>query len=88
MDATVQNVQSMLNNMVAEDLCLAMRYIQSLLDKRRAKTKVMADNAEIFDELQELFKDDKGGYESEEDVIRDLAEFRRERMNHANHAGY
>ena len=86
MDVTVQSVQGMLNNLVSEDLRLAMQYIQSLLDKRRSKAA--ASSLEIFDQLHGLFEDDKGGYSSEEDIIRDLAQFRRERMNHENHAGF
>ncbi|MBO4349766.1 MAG: hypothetical protein J6A01_02315 [Proteobacteria bacterium] len=86
MDATVQTVQNMLNALDADDFRTAMRFIQFLQETKKEKTA--ARNLAVFHQLQNMFEDDKGGYTSEEDIIRDLAQFRRERINHEDHAGH
>ena len=78
MDATVQTIQEMLNTLNADNLKTAMRFIQ-FLQTTQNETGV-ANNTANFNQLQTMFADDKGGYDSEEDVIQDLAQFRRERL--------
>lgn len=86
MEATVQTVQNMLNALDADDLRTAIRFIQFLQETKKEKNA--ARNLAVFHQLQNVFDDDKGGYTSEEDLIRDLAQFRRERINHEDHAGH
>lgn len=86
MEATVQTVQNMLNALDADDLRTAIRFIQFLRETKKEKTA--ARNLAVFHQLQKVFDDDKGGYTSEEELIRDLAQFRRERINHEDNAGH
>ena len=63
-----------LNN---EDLRKAISYVEFLYDQRQ---KTDADrNGRIMREIQALIGDDKG-WDSEEEMIKDVAEFRRSRM--------
>ena len=78
MDATIQTIQGMLNTLNADNLKTAMRFIQFLQSTQNEN--VIAKNSAAFNQLQTLFDDDKGGYVSEDDVIQDLAAFRRERL--------
>lgn len=78
MDATVQTIQGMLNTLNADNLKTAMRFIQ-FLQSTQNETNIDNHTAK-FNQLQAMFADDKGGYGSEEDVIQDLAQFRRERL--------
>ena len=70
-----------LNQMLAslnnEDLKKAISYIEFLSEQR---AKAEADrNERIIHEIQELIGNDKGR-DSEEEMIKDMAEFRRSRM--------
>ena len=70
-----------LNQMLAslnnEDLKKAISYIEFLSEQR---AKAEADrNERIIHEIQELIGNDKGR-DSEEEMIKDMAEFRRNRM--------
>ena len=70
-----------LNQMLAslnnEDLKKAISYIEFLSEQR---AKAEADrNERIIHEIQELIGNDKG-WDSEEEMIKDMAEFRRSRM--------
>ena len=70
-----------LNQMLAslnnEDLKKAISYIEFLSEQR---AKAEADrNERIIHEIQELIGNDKG-WDSEEEMIKDIAEFRRNRM--------
>ena len=71
-----------LNKMLAglnnEDLRKAISYVEFLYYQRR---KEDADkNGRIMREIQALIGDDKG-WDSEEEMIKDVAEFRRSRMS-------
>ncbi len=71
-----------LNRMIAglnnEDLKKAISYIEFLYEQRQ---KAEADrNGRIMREIQALIGNDKG-WDSEEDMIKDMAEFRRSRMS-------
>lgn len=55
-----------------------VRFIQYLQSTQ--KESIQDSYTNPFKRLQNLFDDDKGGYSSEEDVVADLAKFRRERM--------
>ncbi|MBQ3402029.1 MAG: hypothetical protein IJG65_01460 [Synergistaceae bacterium] len=66
---------SSLNN---EDLTKAISYVEFLSEQR---AKAEADRTDrIIREIQELIGDDKG-WASEEEMIKDMAEFRRSRMS-------
>lgn len=70
-----------LNQMLAslnnEDLKKAISYIEFLSEQR---VKAEADrNERLIHEIQELIGNDKG-WDSEEEMIKDMAEFRRSRM--------
>ena len=79
MDASVQTVQSLLDKLNPENLQTALRFIQFLQQTQKEKTDT--ENLRVFEQLQDMFKEDKGGYSSEEDMISDLAQFRRGRLN-------
>ena len=79
MDNTVQSAQLMLKTLNSENLKTVIRFIQFLQSMQNERVVVSQDN-DAFIQLQNLFEDDKGGYLSEDDIVQDLAKFRRERM--------
>lgn len=67
----------MLENLDEDDFESAVNYIIFLTDSRK---KRKADKSiEALNEMNALFADDKG-WVSEEDMIKDMAEFRRNRF--------
>lgn len=71
---TVDNLLSTLND---DDYNVAIKFIEFLSNSRkkeRAQKSVAA-----LKEIQGMFSDDKG-WDSEESMIEDMADFRRERM--------
>ena len=79
MDNTVQSAQLMLKTLNSENLKTVIRFIQFLQSMQNERVAASQDN-DAFIQLQNLFEDDKGGYLSEDDIVQDLAKFRRERM--------
>lgn len=79
MDNTVQSAQLMLKTLNSENLKTVIRFIQFLQSMQNERVVASQDN-DAFIQLQNLFEDDKGGYLSEDDIVQDLAKFRRERM--------
>lgn len=70
-------VSDMLNNLEEEDYKAAITFIQYLSDMRKKKRAM--ENEDILMQIQEMFQDDKG-WDDEESMIADMAEFRKERM--------
>ena len=60
-----------------EDYQAAISYIGYLAAMR--KKKRAEDSLKILSDIQSMFKDDKG-WASEQDMLEDMAQFRRERM--------
>ena len=78
METTIKSAQILLQTLNADNLRTAVRFIQFLRSTQKESAQVSATNP--FEQLQNLFEDDKGGYISEDDVVADLAKFRREHM--------
>jgi hypothetical protein len=78
MAPTAVKLNNLLNNLEEEDFNTAISFIQYLSESRKKK------NAEksraLLAEIQENFTDDKG-WDTEEQMLKDMASFRRERMN-------
>lgn len=77
MAPTAIAVNDLLNTLEEEDLMSAISYIQ-FLSVNRKKAKAERSKA-VMKEIQEMFADDKG-WESEEEMLADMAEFRRKRL--------
>lgn len=71
---TVDNLLSTLND---DDYDVAIRFIEFLSNSR--KKERAQKSVTTLKEIQGMFSDDKG-WNSEESMIEDMAEFRRERM--------
>ncbi len=78
MTVTAAIVDDLLSNLEEEDYRTVISFIQYLSDKR--KKEKGQENRKILSEIQSVFQDDKG-WDSEEEMIADMAAFRRERMN-------
>lgn len=77
MDTTATTVRNMLDTLEEEDYKMAVNYIQFLSDSRK-KAKVKKAE-EAMDRIQSIVGSDKG-WGSEEEMLEDMAQFRRERM--------
>ncbi len=74
MAPTAIAVNDLLNTLEEEDLMSALSYIQFLSVNRK---KAKAERSKVaMKEIQEMFADDKG-WESEEEMLADMAEFRK-----------
>ncbi len=74
MAPTAIAVNDLLNTLEEEDLMSALSYIQFLSANRK---KAKAERSKVaMKEIQEMFADDKG-WESEEEMLADMAEFRK-----------
>lgn len=78
MENTIQSAQLMLKTLNSDNLRTVIRFIQFLQSTQNEH--VASQDNDAFIQLQNLFEDDKGGYLSEDDIVQDLAKFRRERM--------
>lgn len=74
-------VNDMLKNLEEEDYKAAIRFIEYLSASR--KEKKAAESKKILTEIQGMFSDNKG-WDSEQSMIEDLADFRRKKM-YENH---
>lgn len=74
---TATVINDMLDGLEEDDLKAAVRFIEYLSDSR--KKKKAQESKALISEIQGIFADDKG-WESEEDMVEDMAAFRRERM--------
>ena len=70
-------INDMLNNLEEEEYKTAITFIEYLSETR--KQKRTNEDKKILSEIQDIFADDKG-WDSEEDMLKDMALFRRERM--------
>ncbi|MDO4336870.1 MAG: hypothetical protein Q4C91_02150 [Eubacteriales bacterium] len=77
MAPTATLINDLLSTLEEEDYNAAIRYIQ-FLSVTRKQTKVEKSKAALA-EIQDMFADDKG-WDSEEDMLADMAEFRRRRL--------
>lgn len=77
MAPTAIAVNDLLDTLEEEDLRSAISYIQ-FLSVNRKKAKAEQSKAAMR-EIQGMFADDKG-WESEEEMLADMAEFRRKRL--------
>jgi hypothetical protein len=69
-------INDMLNSLDEEDYNTAVSFIQYLSYTR--KNKKATDSQNILSEIQNMFSGDKG-WDSEDDMIADMAAFRKER---------
>ncbi len=77
MAPTAMVVKNMLDTLEEEDYKMAISYIEFLLDSRRKERQ--KKGIDVMDGIQDLIGDNKG-WESEEEMIVDMANFRRERL--------
>ena len=77
MAPTAIMIKNMLNTLDEEDYNTAISFIQYLSDSR--KKQKAEQSKKILSEIQDMFSDDKG-WESEDYMIKEMADFRRERM--------
>lgn len=70
-------VNNLLEKLDEEDYKIALTFLQYLSDMK--KKRKAQENKEILSQIQGMFNEDKG-WESEENMIADMAAFRRERM--------
>ncbi len=78
MTAMAATINSMLDTLEDEDYNAAISYIEFLSEKRKKENSKVSKDA--MKEIQGMFKEDKG-WNSEEDMLKDMAEFRRKRQN-------
>ena len=72
-----QTLANLLCGLEQEDYQAAISYIGYLAAMR--KKKKAAESLQILSDIQGMFNDDKG-WSSEQNMIADMAQFRRERM--------
>lgn len=77
MTSTAFMINDLLENLEEEDYEMAISFIQYLSDKR--KKKRASESREIMEKIQNIFAGDKG-WDSEEQMIQDMAAFRKERI--------
>lgn len=78
MSPAVNNVvNDLLNTLEEDDYNMAISYIRFLSDARK-KAKVKRA-AEVMEQIQSIVGEDKG-WESEDEMLADMAAFRKERM--------
>lgn len=70
-------VSNLLEKLDEEDYKIALTFLQYLSDMK--KKRKAQESKEILSQIQGMFNEDKG-WESEENMIADMAAFRRERM--------
>lgn len=70
-------INDILENLDEEDYRLAITFLQYLSDMK--KKKKAKESKEILSQIQGLFSDDKG-WGSEEQMLADMAAFRKKRM--------
>ena len=78
MAPTAMKLTNMLNSLEEEDYNVAISFIQYLSETR--KKKKADESKKILKEIQGIFSDDSG-WDSQENMIADMAAFRREQMN-------
>lgn len=79
MAPTATVVNDLLNTLEEDDLNTAIRYIQFLSVSR--KQEKVKQSKEALQEIQSMFADGDKGWSSEAEMIEDMAEFRRCRLD-------
>ena len=74
-------LNTILEDLEEEDYNTAIQFIQFLADTRKKKKAI--NSKKILAEIQDIFQDNKG-WESEKAMIKDMATFRKERMDENN----
>lgn len=77
METTAMAVNDMLDTLEKEDYEMVISYIRFLSDSRKKARIKKAEQA--MDEFQTIIGNDRG-WDSEADMLADMAEFRKERM--------
>lgn len=78
MGPTAVAVTDLLNTLEEEDYKSAVRYIQFLsVSRKQEKAKY---SKEALKEIQNMFADFDTGWNTEEEMIKEMAEFRRKRL--------
>lgn len=72
------NVSNLLETLEEEDYNAAIKYIQFLAVSR--KQQKAEQSKALLQEINGIFSEEDKGWTSEEEMIKDLAEFRRERQ--------
>lgn len=70
-------VNDLLEKLDEEDYKIALTFLQYLSDMKKKRQAL--ESKEVLLQIQGMFKDDRG-WNSEKDMIADMAAFRRERM--------
>ena len=78
MAPTAVMINNMLKTLDEEDYNTAISFIQFLSDSR--KKKKAEQSQKILSEIQGMFTEDKG-WDSENAMLKDMADFRKERMS-------
>ena len=73
MTVQASELTQMVNMLTEEDYIAVIKYIEFLISSRKKKTK------STIRQIQEMFTDDKG-WTSEEEMLSDMAAFRRSRL--------
>lgn len=71
-------INNMLNELEEDDYKAVVSFIEYLSDSR--KKKRVQESKALMNEIQEIFVEDRG-WKSEEEMIAEMAAFRRERMH-------
>ena len=77
MTAMAVAVNEMLDTLDVDDYNAALRYIEFLSVSRKREKSKASKNA--LSEIQQMFQDDQR-WDSEDEMLAEMAEFRRERM--------
>ena len=77
MAPTASVVNDLLNTLEVEDFNAVISYIQFLFASRKRKKE--EKNLAALSAIQNMFADDKG-WESEEEMLADMVDFRRKRL--------
>lgn len=77
MAPTAMKINDMLRTLEEEDYKMVISYIQFLSDSRKKERIKKA--ASVMDQIQSMIGNDTG-WDSEDDMLADMARFRKERM--------
>ena len=78
MPESLKEINTLLKTLAVEDYAIVINYLQLLSEKRKSQQKLETITA--MNDFNSLIGNDKG-WKSEEDMLADMAEFRRSRVN-------
>ena len=73
MSVTASKLAQMMKALTEEDYSAVIKYVEFLISSRKQTTKA------TIQQIQEMFTDNKG-WDSEEEMLSDMAAFRRSRL--------